>query len=141
MAVRIQVRLVSSKGSEAIFAAIANAGFESDEPEIILPERLAEHLNFYPRLPEGTEVEEYRSLGGRFRAYRIPGLAEVSALTGDKISGPVRVTVTIVPGENEALLSDRLIDALEIELIKPGEGLWKFRGEVEVRKSEPPKIY
>lgn len=139
MAVRTQIKL-SSKRSEAISTAIANTGFESDEAEIIIPEHLAERLNFYPRLPEGTEVEEYRSVESRFRAYRIPGLAEISVLTENKIKGPVDVVVTIVPGEDEVLLSDKLIDALEIELIRPGEGLWRFRGEEDLRKSEPPNI-
>jgi hypothetical protein len=140
MAVRIRVRISSSRGSEATFTAIAKTGFESDEPEIIISEHLAERLGFYPRLPEGTEVEEYRSVGGRFRAYRIPGLAEIFAETSNKIVGPVDVTVTIVPGEDEALLSDKLIDSLGIELIEAGKGLWRFRGEVDLRKSEPPSL-
>lgn len=140
MAVRVRVRL-SSRGGEVVLSAIANSGFESEGPEIIISEQVARELGLYPRLPEGAEVEEYRSVGGRIRAYRLPGAARASAQVEDRTVGPVEVTVVIVPGEEEALLSDRLIDALEIELLRPGEGLWRFRGEGKVRKSELPELH
>jgi hypothetical protein len=141
LVVRVKVKLTSSKEGEVIASAIANSGFESDEPEVIVPESIAERLSLYPKLPEGTEVEEYRSVGGRFKAYRVKGFVKAWAVSEDKNIGPVNVVLTIVPEEDEILLSDKLIDALNIELIKPGEGLWKFKDDKALRKSCPPERF
>jgi hypothetical protein len=88
LVVRVKVKLTSSKGGEVIASAIANSGFESDEPEVIVPESIAERLSLYPKLPEGTEVEEYRSVGGRFKAYRVKGFVKAWAVSGNKNIGP-----------------------------------------------------
>ncbi|MBS7657697.1 MAG: hypothetical protein QXL69_04405 [Candidatus Bathyarchaeia archaeon] len=141
MVIRIKVRLTSIKGGEVVASAIANSGFESDEPEIIVPETIAEKLKLYPKFPEGVEVEEYKSVGGKFKAYRIKGFVKAWALSEDKSIGPVNTVLTIVPDEDEILLSDKLIDALSIELIRPGEGLWKFRDDKTLRKSVPPERF
>ena len=141
MVVRVKVKLVSSRGGEVLASAIANTGFESDEPELIVPESIAERLNLYPKLPEGVEVEEYKSVGGKFKAYRVKNLVKAWAVSEDKNIGPINVVLTIVPGEDEILLSDKLIDELTIELIKPGEGLWKFKDDKALRKSIPPEHF
>jgi hypothetical protein len=141
LVVRVKVKLSSSKGAELAASAIANSGFESDEPEVIVPEKVAERLGLYPKLPEGVEVEEYRSVGGRFKAYRARGFTKIWVLSDDRNVGPVDVALTIVPEEDEILLSDKLLDALEIELTKPGEGLWRFRGEAKQRRSAQPERF
>ena len=43
MVVRVKIR-VRHGGKSVVTSAIINTGFESDEPEIILPRRLAEEL-------------------------------------------------------------------------------------------------
>jgi hypothetical protein len=43
--------------------------------------------------------------------------------------------------EVEVLISDRLADELMIAIEKPGEGLWRLRGESTVRRSEKPEIW
>ncbi|MEM3506863.1 MAG: hypothetical protein QXT31_04350 [Candidatus Bathyarchaeia archaeon] len=53
----------------------------------------------------------------------------------------MNIVLTIAPGEDEILLSDKLIDALDIEFIKPGEGLWRFRDDKTLRKSCPPERF
>lgn len=141
LVVRVKIKLESIKGKDVIASAIANSGFESDEPEVIVPESIAERLSLYPKLPEGTEVEEYKSVGGKFKAYRVKGFVKAWAISEDKSIGSVNVVLTIVPGEDEILLSDKLIDALSIELIKPGEGLWKFKDDKALRKSYPPERF
>ncbi|MGC8849547.1 MAG: hypothetical protein ACP5K1_02210 [Candidatus Bathyarchaeia archaeon] len=141
MVVRVKVKLASSGGGEVTASAIANTGFESDEPEVMVPESVAERLGLYPKLPGGVEVEEYRSVGGTFKAYRIRESTRAWLVSGDRSIGPVETVLTIVPGEDEILLSDKLIDELGIELIKPGEGLWKLRGDKTLRKSSPPERF
>lgn len=63
MVVRVKVKLKSIKG-EVITAALANSAFETEEPEVVLPIGVAERLGIYPRLPDGSEVEEYKGIGG-----------------------------------------------------------------------------
>jgi len=41
----------------------------------------------------------------------------------------VEASTVITPGEDEVILSDRLIDALGIVLLRPGEGIWRLADE------------
>jgi hypothetical protein len=139
MVVRVVVRLESVDGRSVQVLAIANAGFESDVPEIIIAPLVAERLGLYPRLPPETVVEEYIGAGGRrFEVYRVRmGIVKAYVVAGDRTVGPVDVAISIVPGERDVLLSDRAIDALGIVLIRPGEGLLRFIDDPEgtVRRS------
>jgi hypothetical protein len=139
MVVRVKVKIKPLKSSRAPISTvgIANAGFSSSRPEILVPKKLAEKIGVWPSLPEGTVVDTYGVAGGgEVRAYRIPNCAELSA--GNKTA---EVTVAIVEGESELILSDKTLDALEIELLRPGVGLWRFRGEKKIRKSQKPKYW
>lgn len=55
----------------------------------------------------------------------------------DKQSAEVDCTVVISEHEEEVLLSDKLLDALGVTLIKPGAGLWRFQDDSprKLRKS------
>ncbi|MBS7644426.1 MAG: hypothetical protein QW569_05075 [Candidatus Bathyarchaeia archaeon] len=44
------------------------------------------------------KVEEYRSLGGRFKAYRIKGSVRAWAPSEDRSVGPADTVLTVVPG-------------------------------------------
>lgn len=59
----VRVKLKAVKG-ETVTAALANLGIETEEPEAILPIRVAERLGIYPKLPSGSEIEEYKGVGG-----------------------------------------------------------------------------
>jgi len=48
----------------------------------------------------------------------------------------VRVSVVIMEGEKEVLLSDKSISALQIVLEDIGKGIWRFKKEEKLRKSE-----
>jgi len=41
----------------------------------------------------------------------------------------------VSPHGGEVLLSDAVIEELEIEILSPRSGLWRFRGEDKVRRS------
>lgn len=139
MVIRVGVRLESASGTKLKTAAMANSAFESEEAELIVPERVAEELGLYPLLPTGAEVGDFKGVGGVAKGYRIKGLVKAWVEAEDKKVGPRDVVVSILPGEDEVLLCDKLIDALEIELVRPGEGLWRFKGEAALRKSVPAK--
>jgi len=54
----VRVRLESSWGGVAT-TALANSGYEAEEPEVVIPTRVAERFGLYPELPTGSEVREY----------------------------------------------------------------------------------
>ncbi len=138
MVVRVRVKLEVGE-KEIVTSALANSGFESEGPEVVLPVRVAERLNLYPRLPKDAEVEEYVGVGGsKIRTYVIRGMLKVSVLTEDKVVGPKLAAAVITPGESEVILSDKMMDELKIEIIRPGEGIWRFAddGDEVRRKTE-----
>ena len=69
MGVRVRIRIKSSRG-EAETPALVNTGFETEEPEILLPVKLAEKLGLYPPnqgsvLEELFEIDELSGFGGQ----------------------------------------------------------------------------
>lgn len=141
MAVRIRIRIESLKGKKEIIETIAlvNTGYESEEPEIIIPIKLAEKLGIWPKLPENSRIEEYGTVGGIIKLYWIPYCVKVKILTKDKTSKYVRSHVTISEFEREVLLSDKLAGALGIVIENIGKGYWRFPNEKKIRKSEKPE--
>jgi len=140
--IRVKV-LIKAGEREVETAALANTGYGSDEPEILVPARLAEKLRMWPEFPQGTRVEVYSSIGGIVSLYLVPRAASVILKAGDKDTKPVLVNVVISDKEKEVLLSDRLIDSLNIELKRPGAGIWKFLDDPteKERMSESPEYW
>ncbi len=79
-------------------------------------------------MPAGSIVEEYRVAGGgRVTVIRLPqGLARASVVAGDKVSREVEVSLTVVPGERDVLISDAAAEELGIEVVRPKSGVWRF---------------
>lgn len=131
MAIRLKLRIKSLRGSSEDIIALVNSGYEARRPELLIPAELAKRLNLYPVLPAGSEVIEYiLADGSRTRLIRVNNAIEVQVITSDRISNPVRCDVVIAENADEALISDKLADALRIVAIAIGEGLWCFRDEL-----------
>ncbi len=114
------------KGSAAVRTpAVANSGYEAGEAEVHLPLALARRLGFCLK---GLAGARYRVVGGFTSAY-VVGEVLVRVVTSDRRTPWVRARAVSVPGEHEVLLSDRLLDALGIEIVRAGDGLWRFHGE------------
>nr|MDO8082812.1 hypothetical protein [Candidatus Freyarchaeota archaeon] len=145
MVVRVRVRLKALKGDKGKTiegVAVLNAGYESEHPEVIIPTKLAEKLGLWPRLPEGTEVETYEIAGGtKARVYYIDKCLESEVITEDKASNPIKTIAVIMEGQDEILLSDGSISAHQIVLEDAKAGIWKFKGEEKLRRSEPPEYW
>ena len=131
MVVRVRVRLKALKGREGEVVesvAILNSGYESKDPEVIIPVRLAERLGLWPRLPEGAEVESYEVAGGiEVRIYSIEGGLESQVIAEDEASNPIKTRTIIMEGQNEVLFSDSSISAHKIILEDVKAGLWRFK--------------
>jgi len=97
-----------------------------------LPRNIARRLGLWPP-PRGAEELTYRTAGGPLRVWLLPRGARVSVVAEDKPSGEVECDVVISPLAGEALISDKLIDALGIVLEVPGRGLWRFRSDPQIR--------
>ena len=142
MGVRTRTKITSLKSGRTIEAnSLANAGFETEEPTMLVPTKVAEQLTFWPRLPEGAAIKAFETAGGVTRLYHIPDAVEVQALTEDKFSEPVKCALVISEIEREVLLSDMAIEELGIVIEGAGSGLWKFRGEERVRESAKPQYW
>jgi len=129
MAVRIKLR-VRSRVNEIISPALVNSGYESDVPELLLPEQVAEALELYPGVREAV-VERYRVAGGsEIRLLRLKGAGEVEVLTEGRSSSPVTCDIVVSEGEEELIISDKLASRLGIVIIDPAEGIWCFRDEL-----------
>jgi hypothetical protein len=91
-------------------------------------------------LPSGSTVEEYRGVGGAVvKAFVVKESVKVEVVAEGRGSPSVEAVAVITPGEDEVVISDRLIDLLGLVLIRPGEGLWRFidDGNETVRRSSP----
>ena len=136
MAVRIKVRL--KHGSITIDTiALASSGYEGDEPEIHIPLALGRRLGF---TLEGVLSERYRVVGSEATTY-ILGYVFVALIVDSSEYGNVRARAVTVPGEYEVILNDHLIEALNIELVKPASGIWRISGEETLRRSFPPQYW
>jgi len=91
-------------------------------------------------LPSGSTVEEYRGVGGvAVKAFVVKESVKVEVAAEGRESSSVEAVAVITLGEDEVVISDRLIDLLGLVLIRPGEGLWRFidDGNETVRRSPP----
>lgn len=139
MAVRIKVE-VSFAGKSLRTVAVANAGYETRSAEILIPGRLAS-LKWSKELRGATAIG-YGTAGGRTQFYLL-GTGVVTVSIRGRKTRQAAVDVLVSEHEDEVILSDRLIDLLEIYLLKPGEGKWRFHDDPpgKERKSAPPAYW
>ena len=137
MAVRLRLMLKTGS-SKASLTALANSGYEAEEPEILVPVSQARRLGLWPKLPDNVEVEHYSTAGGIVKMYKIPNYGKAMVEEKDRHSAEINCTLVISEHEEEVLLSDKLLDALKIALVKPGAGLWRFQDDppTKLRKSK-----
>lgn len=69
------------------------------------------------------------------------GMVEVRVVTQDRTTEWVKSRVVMVPGEYEVLLSDALIELLNVEIVRPRSRIWRFRGEDKDRESVEPEYW
>jgi len=123
--VRVKVR-VKYSGKSVDLIALVSTGYETDIPEILIPVDIAEKLGLWPKLPDNTLVETYRTASGLMRVYRVEG-ANVSLLIDDVEVRSTETYVVISEHTDEALISDQLTSKLDIVIEDPAKGLWRLR--------------
>lgn len=143
MAVRVRIKLctIHEKKLKIETNALVNTGYETEEPEILIPVALAEALRIWPELPAHTRVQTYTTAAGMVKLYRLSGFVSLQLKT-DKLSGSKKATLVISEHENEVLLSDALISKLNIVIEDAQKGWWRFKDEPEkIRKSQKPQTW
>lgn len=129
MAVRVKLRL-KSRDKEVVRSALVNSGYETDAPELLIPEGVAETLGIYPRVKDAF-IERYRVAGGaEIRFMRLKEAGKVEVLAEGRLSESVRCDIVISEGEDELIISDKLASRLGLVIIDPSEGIWCFRDEI-----------
>jgi predicted aspartyl protease len=139
LGVRVKLR-ICGRSNCIETAALVNSGFESDEPEIILPPSLATVLNLQP----SSSLASYVTVGGSsIAAVRGAEPLRVKLLLDDEEGPEVQAVPSVIPGEEEVIMSDRLAHELGIVIIDPYEGLWCLRNELgrKVRRSVSPEFW
>ncbi len=135
------MRIKTRTGTTIETSAIANSGYGSMEPEAIIPLNLAVRL-VAPQTLRDARVKDYAVAGGRLEKFHvIPREMELSVVAEDRVEGPVVADMVISSGEDEVIISDKLIEALKISLERPATGLWRFNDEplTKIRSSVRPE--
>ena len=72
----------------------------------------------------------------------IPKSAELGFLDDfGNVLRKILVDVSISDFENEVLMGDVAIDALDIEVVSFSRGLWRLRGETVIKQSVSPETW
>jgi len=141
LVVRVRVKL-SRNGREIETSALANSGYESETPQILIPIKLAGQLGFWPPTMD-LEESVFESAGGPLRVWIVSKSVKVKVIVEDVETKWVEADLIISPLADEVLLSDKMISELNIALEDPGRGYWRFTWEPKekVRRSEPPRYW
>lgn len=139
MGVRVRLRLCSDVRCLET-SALVNTGFESIDPELVIPAPIAQILEIHP----SPSIASYTVAGGgSLTAIRGDKPVRASLVLEEGVRAEVTAVASIVPGEEEVIISDRLAHDLGIAIIDPYEGLWCLRDEIglRVRRSVKPELW
>lgn len=142
MGVRVKIR-VEFKNSIVDATALANSGFETDSPQLLVPYAFLIKNNINLELLGKPKTVEYDTAGGPVTMYVYPEACSVTAVEEDRVSKNIRSDLAISPIEKEVLMSDALIEELEIIILSPRKGLWRFVDDPlqKVRHSHKPEYW
>jgi len=143
MAVRIKIEIQAlNKPSKVEAIVLLNSGFESENPEILLPSRVAELLGFLPDLPASAVTNTYETAGDyELKMHFLQDSVKIKILTEDKKNAPVLLSAVISEQEREVILSDSAIDSLGIDIVTFSVGEWRFKGETKLRASFKKQLW
>ena len=121
---------------------MVNTGFETEEPEILLPRKLGREIGLFPPA-SGSVLQEYEVVGGHVLIIRNAKQVGVRILAADKQTAFVKAYPVISETEKEVLISDSLASELKISIENPKKGLWRFSDDPirSLRSSEKPESW
>ena len=124
MACRVRVRL--RRGLRSVeTSALVNSGFESDEPDVVVPVEGARALGLWPP-PDDVELAELGTGGGDLAAPYYRKAAKLELLA-EGVSKSLEVCIIVDPYVDEVILSDAVAGELGISILDVKRGLWRPR--------------
>lgn len=142
MGVRVKIKIIiGNRTVETI--ALVNSGFETEGPQLLIPQKFILSNNIDPEQLGKPSINEYDTAGGPIIMYAYPEACTINVVEEDKISKHVKADLVISPIEKEALMSDSLTEELEIIILSPRKGLWKFADDPinKIRQSHKPQYW
>jgi len=73
--------------------------------------------------------------GGIVESYVVPQAVVVQVVTEDRVSKEVTANVLVNPYIEEVLVSDYLAEELQIQILYPRRGIWKFADKEKIREN------
>ena len=125
MPIFLIIRIKRNNKKTADDLAKINTGFSVGGSVILISD------NAYEKLGKPKTIRKVKlSLAGYIKTeYDYLGKCKVQVLTDDKISGAVEAYMLYRPGKQYSLISDELTDRFGIQILAPGEGLWRFKDD------------
>lgn len=142
MGVRVRLRIsIAGRTVEAV--ALANAGFEADSPQLLVPYAFLVRSGISPEDLGRPSVVEYDTAGGPVAMYVYRGACRVAVVEQDRVSREVEADLVVSPFEREVLMNDSLIEELGMVLLSPRSGLWRFVDDPPdcTRRSYRPQLW
>lgn len=140
MVVRVKLRVkVKESGGNTELVVLVNGGAESPRPCLVVDPFIAEKLGLWPpKRAEVFSVEEASHVGNVYLV-RNAVILELLDEKGNKLSS-VEADLAIQIGLTEPLITDVTIDALGIQVVSFGKGLWRHVNDPPniIRKSATP---
>jgi hypothetical protein len=138
MAVRVRVKIeLAGKTIECV--AIANSGYEAEEPEIVLPLSLVRNV-----VEKRTmRAVKYTVAGGREERFWFAGNAKVKVVCQDRMSAEIPANLIVAKGESQASLNDSFLGTAGIVIQDARRGTWRFQDDASGidRASESRTLY
>lgn len=139
MGVRVGIKMRIAD-REVDTSALVNSGFETDTPQVIIPNKLL--IKFGIKLDELGEYNkiEYDTAGGPIVMYVYPMSISLRVVVPDMKTNWIYADAVISPIEREVILSDATIEEFKIVILSPKSGYWRFRDDPpnKVRESAKP---
>jgi len=142
MGVRVKLR-VTMGGRVVETVALANTGFETDEPQLLVPQAFLTRNSVSLEVLGRPLVVEYDTAGGPTLMHVYPKACKVAVVEPDRTSGEVEADLVVSLIEREVLMSDALIGELGVDIVNPKAGLWRFIDDAAgvIRRSYKPQLW
>jgi len=142
LGVRVKLRIKIGK-VDVETSALVNTGFETSEPQLLVPFSLLTSMGIDLRDLGKPEIITYGTAGGDVNLYVFRKGCRVSVIEPDKSSPTVESDLVLSHVENEVLISDALCEELGIIILNPRKGYWRFIDDPpdRVRRSYPQKLW
>lgn len=127
MPVRVKLRIRSRTiNKEVETSAVINTSFMSNEPDFVIPIKLAQILGIWP-IKEKVEFEEVFGAIGQSYMLHLRQVVDVKLIEEDYESSWITCNVLISEHEDEVLISDYLTEEFGIQILHPRSGILEIK--------------